>query len=74
LLLQHLFISVLTEERILFFGYLEYIVMVKSRRMREQGMWRVWGREKVHTGFWWENLREIDHLEDVSLFWRIILK
>ena len=22
------------------------------------------GRGEVHTGFWWENLRETDHLED----------
>jgi len=28
----------------------------------------------VRTGFWWGNLREIDHLEDVGLEGRIILK
>ena len=32
------------------------------------------GREKVNTGFWWGNLRERDHLEEVSLDWRVILK
>jgi len=21
-------------------------------------MWHIWGRRGVHTGFWWENLRE----------------
>jgi hypothetical protein len=28
----------------------------------------------VHTGFWWENLREGDHLEDPGVDERIILK
>jgi hypothetical protein len=27
----------------------------------------------VHTGFWWGNLRERDHLEDLGLDGRIIL-
>jgi len=28
----------------------------------------------VHTGFWWGNLRERDHLEDPDIYGRIILK
>jgi len=36
-------------------------------------MWPVWGRGEVHTGFWWGNLREIDHLEDPGIDGRIIL-
>ena len=28
----------------------------------------------MHTGFWWGNLRERDHLEDLSVDGRIILK
>jgi hypothetical protein len=28
----------------------------------------------VHTGFWWGNLRERDHLKDVGLEGRIRLK
>jgi len=32
------------------------------------------GRGEVHTGFWWENLKERDHLEDSSADGRIILK
>jgi hypothetical protein len=28
----------------------------------------------MHTGFWCVNLRERDHLEDLGIGWRIILK
>jgi hypothetical protein len=34
----------------------------------------VWGRGEVHTGFWWGDLREGDHLEDPGVDGRIILK
>ena len=27
------------------------------------------GRGEVHTGFWWENLRETDHSEDRGFRW-----
>jgi hypothetical protein len=36
-------------------------------------MWHVWARGETHTGFWWGNLREIDHLEEVGVEVRIIL-
>jgi len=29
---------------------------------------------EVYTGFWWGNLREIDHLEDTGIDRRIILR
>ena len=32
----------------------------------------LWGREEVHIGFWWGNLRERDHLEDQGVDRRII--
>jgi len=31
-------------------------------------------RGDVHTGFWWENLREINHLEDLDTDGKITLK
>jgi hypothetical protein len=34
----------------------------------------VGGRGEVHTGFWWGNLRERDHLEDPDICGKIILK
>ena len=36
--------------------------VVKSRIMKWAGMWRVWGRGEVCTGFWWGNRRERDPL------------
>jgi hypothetical protein len=32
------------------------------------------GRGQFHTGFWWGNLMEGDHLEDTGVDERIILK
>jgi hypothetical protein len=32
------------------------------------------GGGEVHTRFQWGELRERDHLEDIGLNWRIILK
>jgi hypothetical protein len=32
------------------------------------------GREEVHTGFWWGNLRKRGHLEDQGVNGRIILR
>jgi hypothetical protein len=31
-------------------------------------------KEEVHTGLWWENLRERDHLEDPDIDGRITLR
>jgi hypothetical protein len=34
----------------------------------------VWRKREMHTGFWWGDLREGDHLGDPGLDGRIILK
>jgi hypothetical protein len=37
-------------------------------------MWHIWGKREVHTGFWWVDLREGDHLGDPGVDGRIRLK
>ena len=32
------------------------------------------GDDSIHTGFWWGNLWERDHLEDPCIYERIILR
>jgi len=35
---------------------------------------RLRGKTEMHTGFWWGNLKERDHLEDLSIDARVTLK
>jgi len=37
-------------------------------------MWLVWRRRSVHTGSLWGNLKERNHLEDIGIKGRIMLK
>ena len=37
-------------------------------------MWHVLGTADVRTSFWWEDMREIDHLEDTGVDGRITFK
>jgi len=39
-----------------------------------QDVWRVSSRREIHTMYWWRNLRCRDHLEDVGIDGKIILK
>ena len=37
-------------------------------------MWHLCGRGEVHTGFWWENLREEGHSKNPDVDEKMILK
>ena len=50
------------------------IRVIKLIRMRWTEHVARMGRGKLHIGFWWENLREIDNLEDLGVDERIILR
>jgi hypothetical protein len=50
------------------------IRMIKPRTLRWAGHIARMGGEEVHIGFYWENLREGNHLENGSVDGRIILK
>jgi hypothetical protein len=55
------------------YTYIYTIYYIKSIRMRLVGhVARM--RGQVHTGFWWGNLKERDHLEDKGADGKIILK
>jgi hypothetical protein len=36
--------------------------------------WHVWQREELLTGFWWGNLKETAHLEDLGVDVSILLQ
>jgi hypothetical protein len=38
------------------------------------GTCSTYGEKAIHTGFWWGDLREGDHLGDPGVNWRIILR
>jgi hypothetical protein len=50
------------------------IQVIKSRRMRWAGNLACRADRKVHRGFWWGDLIERNHLEDLGVDVRIILK
>jgi hypothetical protein len=36
-------------------------------------MWHVWEKGEVHTGFWWGDLTERGHLEDLGVDGNVML-
>jgi len=50
------------------------IIWVMKSRKRWVGHVAHMGKGEVHTGFWWRNLRERDHMEDPGTDERIILR
>jgi len=48
--------------------------VIKSRIMRWAGQVARMGRGEAYRGFWWGNLRERDHLGDLGIDERIILR
>ena len=47
---------------------------MKSRRLKWAGHVARVGERKGYTGFWWRYLMERDHLEDLGIDGKIILK
>ena len=43
------------------------IYVIKSRNCDGLDIWHVWGRSEVNAAFWWGNVKERDHLEDVRV-------
>jgi hypothetical protein len=59
--------------------YSSYVTgMIKSKRMRWAGYVAFMGKGEVHTGPWWGNMGERDHLEDSGvdgkIIWRCIFR
>lgn len=47
--------------------------VIRPTKIKEAGMWQVWGEIKVHTGFWYGNLKEGNKLQGLGVNGRIIL-
>ena len=48
--------------------------VIKSRKMKWAGCVACMGKGEACTGFWWGNLSEKDHLEDLAVDVRKILR
>jgi hypothetical protein len=50
------------------------IHVIKYKRTRWMELVALWGRGEMHTEFWCGRLKERDHLEELEVDGRIILK
>jgi hypothetical protein len=62
------------EELYALYSSLNILRAIKSRRMRWTGHVARTGAGEVHKGIRWEDMIERDHLEDINVDRRIILK
>jgi hypothetical protein len=56
------------------FNHQNIIWVIKSRRMRWVGECDMWGRGEVYTQLCWGNRKLKDHLEDLGIDGRMLLK
>jgi hypothetical protein len=49
-----------------------HIIQIKD--VMDRALWNIWGRNEIHTGVCWGNLKERDYLKDVGVNGRIILR
>jgi predicted CxxxxCH...CXXCH cytochrome family protein len=50
------------------------IIRVIKKGEAGRGMWHAWATREVHRGVWWGHLREGDHLGDLGINGRTVLK
>ena len=63
-----------TEELYALYSSANIIQAIKSRRIEWAERVALMGDREVHTAFWWGGVMERDHLEDIGVDGKIILK
>jgi len=61
---------------IILYSYMLFVIYTISIDFNTdgRGMGHVWGKENMHTGFWWGSLSAMCHSEYLGADGRIILK
>jgi hypothetical protein len=63
-----------TEKLYALYSSANIIQAIKSKRIGWVGHVAYIGDRELHTGFWWGDVMERDHLEDIGVDGRIMLK